>query len=63
MTAIRDKHLKLDQVKLNRARQFLGTKTERETIESALDLLLAENDLERLLEQLGNKGTVKKVFR
>jgi len=63
MAAIRDKHLKLDQAKLNRARQFLGTKTERETIENALDLLLAEGDLERLLEKLGNKGTVKKVFR
>jgi hypothetical protein len=63
MAAIRDKHLKLDQEKLNRARQFLGTKTERETIENALDLLLAEGDLDRLLKQLGNKGAIKKVFR
>ncbi|MBI1743400.1 hypothetical protein HYR54_10110 [Candidatus Acetothermia bacterium] len=63
MATIRDKHLKLDQTKLNRARQLLGTKTERETIENALDLLLAEGDVERLLEKLGNKGTVKKVFR
>ena len=63
MPAIRDKHLKLDQFKLDRARQLLGAKTERETIENALDLLLAEGDLERLLEQLGKKGTVKKVFR
>jgi hypothetical protein len=63
MAAIRDKHLKLDQEKLNRARQFLGTKTERETIENALDLLLAEGDLDRLLKQLGNKGAIKKIFR
>lgn len=34
------KHLKLDQSKIDRAKKLLGVKTEQETIERALDLLL-----------------------
>ena len=36
------KHLKLDQAKIDRAKKLLGVKTEQETIESALDLVLGE---------------------
>jgi hypothetical protein len=38
----RHKHLKLDQSKIDRAKKLLGAKTEQETIERALDLVLAE---------------------
>lgn len=34
--ALRHKHLKLDQRKLDRARRLLDVKTERETVELAL---------------------------
>lgn len=60
---IRDKHLKLDQTKLDRARRILGAKTERETVEQALDLLISEEELDRLLEELKGRGTIVKVFR
>jgi hypothetical protein len=63
MATMRDKHLKLDQKKLDRAQQALGAKTKQEVIESALDLILNEAELDRLLEQLEGKGTIKKVFR
>jgi hypothetical protein len=40
--AIRHKHLKLDQSKLDRARRLLGAATEQQTVDTALDLVLAE---------------------
>lgn len=43
----RHKHLKLDQGKIDRAKKLLGAKTEQETIERALDLVLGE---ERILK-------------
>jgi hypothetical protein len=42
MYMTRHKHLKLDQTKIDRAKKLLGAKTEQETIERALDLVLAE---------------------
>ncbi|MFQ5796608.1 MAG: hypothetical protein ACE5JP_16385 [Candidatus Bipolaricaulia bacterium] len=60
---IRDKHLKLDQEKLDEARRILEAKTERETVEQALDLIISEEELDRLLEELKRRGTIRKIFR
>ncbi len=43
--AIRHKHLKLDQSKIDRAQRLFGTKTEQEAIERALDFALAEEPI------------------
>lgn len=59
---VRDKHLKLDQEKLDCARQILGAKTEREAVEQALDLIISEEEIDRLLQELKGQGTIKKVF-
>lgn len=59
---IQDKHLKLDQEKLDQARQILRAKTDRETVERALDLIISEEEIDRLLKELEGKGTIKKVF-
>jgi len=59
---VKDKHLKLDQEMLDQARRILGAKTERETVERALDMVVSEARLERLLRELKGKGTLKKVF-
>jgi Arc/MetJ family transcription regulator len=59
---IRDKRIKLDQAKLDEARRILGVKTERETVEQALDLVIAEEKLNRLLEELKGRGTIQKIF-
>jgi hypothetical protein len=59
---VRDKHLKLDQEKLDRARKILGARTEREAIEQALGLIISEEEIDRLLKELKGKGTIKKVF-
>jgi Arc/MetJ family transcription regulator len=59
---IRDKRIKLDQAKLDEARRILGAKTERETVEQALDLVIAEEKLNRLLEELKGRGAIHKIF-
>ncbi len=38
-------HLKLDQSKIDRAKKLLGAKTEQDTIEQALDLVLSEEPI------------------
>jgi len=40
--SVRHKHLKIDQRKLDRAKKLLGVATERETIDRALDTVLAD---------------------
>ena len=47
MNMTRHKHLKLDQTKIDRAKKLLCAKTEQETIDRALDLVLGE---ERILK-------------
>jgi len=46
--AIRYKHLRLDEAKLNKARLLLGLNTEEATIDAALDFVLAEESLLRV---------------
>ena len=41
--AIRDKHIRLDQRKIERAKTILNAKTETEAIEKALELVIAGN--------------------
>ena len=56
--AVRHKHLKLDQEKLDRARRFLGVSTEQETVERALDLLIAEASILQAHERVAGVGGV-----
>lgn len=56
------KHLKLDQSKIDRAKKFLGARTERETIDRALDHLLADMEITKILESVGGVGGVVDVF-
>jgi hypothetical protein len=43
----RRKNLRLHQSKIDRARKILGTETETETIEQALDMIVLRNNLVR----------------
>lgn len=43
---VKDKHLKLDQKKIDMAKQILGVKTETETIEKALDMVIQKEKAE-----------------
>ena len=61
--AIRHKHLKLDQRKIDKARRTLGAKTEQETLERALDMVLAEDRIVRVLRRGRGMGGLEDVFR
>jgi hypothetical protein len=60
--AIRHKHLKLEQSKLDRAKRLLQAKTEQETVERALDVLLGEEPILRAHKKLRGIGGFDDVF-
>lgn len=59
----RHKHLKLDQSKIDRAKKLLGAKTEQETIERALDLVIGEERILKAHRKLGGVGGFEDVVR
>ncbi len=59
----RHKHLELDQDKLNRAKSVLGAKTETETVDRALDLVVAEAEVDKALRSAKGRARLRKVFR
>jgi hypothetical protein len=60
--AVRHKHLKLDQNKLDRARRLIRAKTEQETVETALDLLLGEEPILRAHAKVRGVGGMVDVY-
>jgi len=60
---IRHKHLKLDQSKIDRARRILDVKTEQETVERALDVVLAEERILRLHRRVRGVGGFRDTLR
>lgn len=60
--AIRHKHLKLDQAKIDRARRVLAAKTEQETLDRALDMVLAEDRIVRVLRRGRAIGGFEDIF-
>ena len=60
--AVRHKHLRLNQDKLDRLKLLLGTRSETETLETAMDILLAEEDIKTTLREVKGTGRIKRVF-
>ena len=61
-TVVRHKHVQLDQQKLDRAKRVLGARTERETLDRALDLVVNEADIDRALRGARGKTNLRRVF-
>ena len=59
---LRHKHVRLDQGKLDRARRVLRARTETETLDRALDLVVTESDIDRALLTARGKGSLRRVF-
>ena len=59
---VKRKNYYLDERKIRRAQTILGAKTETETINSALDLVVFRQEILRSLEKVAGKGGVEKVF-
>ena len=60
--ALRHKHVQLDQRKLDRARRALGARTETETLDRALDIVVMEADIDRVLRTVRGKAKLRAVF-
>ncbi len=59
----RHKHLKLDQAKIDKAKRALRARTEQETLERALDMVLAEDRIVRVLRRGRAVGGFEDAFR
>jgi len=56
------KNFRLSQRKLDEARTALGTKTETETVEAALDLVTFRREVMEGLERIGGTNSIVDVF-
>jgi hypothetical protein len=61
-TSFRHKHVRIDQLKLDRARRILEAETETETLDRALTVVVAEARIDTVLRGVAGKGSLKKVF-
>lgn len=57
LTAIKNKHLRLDQKKIDFAKRYFGVETEQEAIDRALSVLMEEEQIVRAMKPL--KGVLK----
>jgi hypothetical protein len=57
LTALKNKHLKLDQKKIDFAKRYFGVETEREAIDRALSMLMEEEQIVKAMKPL--KGVLK----
>ncbi len=60
--SLRHKHLKIDQRKLDRARKLLRVTTEQETIDRALDAVLADEAIVTTHTKVRKVGGFVDVF-
>lgn len=60
--SLRNKHLKIDQRKLDRAKRLLKLPTEQATIDRALDAILADESIVRAHRRLRGVGGVVAAF-
>ena len=59
---LKRKNYYLNENKIRRAKAILGAKTETETIDTALDLIVFRRDILKSLEKVAGRGGVEKVF-
>ena len=60
-TAIKRKNYYLDEIKIMKVKKILGTKTETETLDKALELIMFRTELLESLKKVSGKGGVQKV--
>jgi hypothetical protein len=62
-STLRRKYVQLDQEKLHRAKHILGAKTDTEALDRALDVVVAEAEIDAVLKEARGKGRFRKSFR
>jgi hypothetical protein len=61
--ALRHKHVRIDQAKLEKAKRVLDARTDTEALDRALSLVVTEGEIHAVLRAISSKGRIKKVFR
>lgn len=61
-SALRRKHVQLDQEKLNQTKHILGEKTETEALDRAFDVVVAEAEIDAVLKEARGKGVSARFF-
>lgn len=61
-SALRHKHVRIDQAKLDKARRVLDARTDTEAVDRALSLVVTEGEIDAALRGIRGKGKLKKVF-
>lgn len=61
-TGVVRKNLRLTQAKIDKAKRILGTKTETETIEQALDLVAFRKEVVQGIERIAGSGGIRDIF-
>lgn len=56
------KNMRLDQKKLDRAKRILGTRTETETVEQALDLVAFHQEVAEGVRRIAGSNSLRDVF-
>jgi hypothetical protein len=62
-SALQRKYAEFDQEKLTQAKRIFGVKTEGEALQHALDVVVAEAEIDTALKAARGKGPFRKVFR
>jgi len=61
-TNLKRKNYYLDERKIKKAKTILGARTETQTIDAALDLVVFRKEILESLEKVAGKGGVEKIF-
>lgn len=62
ISSIRNKHIRIDQAKLDKAKHVLAAATETEALDRALTLVVSEATIDATLRRVAGKGRLKKMF-
>ena len=59
----RHKHVRIDPLKLERAKRVLKASTDTEALDRALTVIVTEGGIDATLQSARGKGRLRKVFR
>lgn len=62
MPKIKDKHLKLDQEKIDKVRKILGAKTDTDAVDKALSQVIADTEIDMVLKKLAGQLKIEKIY-
>jgi hypothetical protein len=62
-SAVQHKRVPVDPGKLDRARTILGAQSDTEALNRALDIVVAEAEIDSALQKVRGRGKLRKIFR